>query len=54
MALCVNPEKRSAGGDIIHLGPSGNAIELRCYTESDTAERAAAIMRRPWESCGTR
>lgn len=32
-----------AGGDIIHLRPSGNAPELRCYTESDTAERAAAI-----------
>ena len=31
------------GGDIIHLRPSGNAPELRCYTESDTAERAAAI-----------
>ena len=34
-----------AGGDIIHLRPSGNAPELRCYTESDTAERAAAINR---------
>ena len=32
-----------ADGDIIHLRPSGNAPELRCYTESDTAERAAAI-----------
>lgn len=29
-----------AGGDIIHLRPSGNAPELRCYTESDTAEQA--------------
>lgn len=28
------------GGDIIHLRPSGNAPELRCYTESDSAERA--------------
>jgi phosphomannomutase len=28
------------GGDIIHLRPSGNAPELRCYTESDTEERA--------------
>lgn len=34
-----------AGGDIIHLRPSGNAPELRCYTESDTAGRAAAINR---------
>lgn len=31
------------GGDIIHLRPSGNAPELRCYTESDTPERAAAL-----------
>jgi phosphomannomutase len=30
-----------AGGDIIHLRPSGNAPELRCYTESDSMERAA-------------
>ena len=29
------------GGDIIHLRPSGNAPELRCYTESATPERAA-------------
>ena len=29
-----------AGGDIIHLRPSGNAPELRCYTESNSAERA--------------
>lgn len=32
-----------AGGDIIHLRPSGNAPELRCYTESDTPERAATL-----------
>lgn len=31
------------GGDIIHLRPSGNAPELRCYTESATTERAAAL-----------
>ena len=31
------------GGDIIHLRPSGNAPELRCYTESDSAERAATL-----------
>lgn len=23
-------------GDIIHLRPSGNAPELRCYSEADT------------------
>ena len=31
------------GGDIIHLRPSGNAPELRCYTESATAARAATL-----------
>ncbi|KEZ16349.1 Phosphomannomutase [Sphingobium yanoikuyae] len=32
-----------AGGDIIHLRPSGNAPELRCYSESDTSARAVAL-----------
>lgn len=32
-----------ADGDIIHLRPSGNAPELRCYTESDSGERAAQL-----------
>lgn len=27
-------------GEIIHLRPSGNAPEFRCYTEADTEERA--------------
>jgi phosphomannomutase len=31
------------GGDIIHLRPSGNAPELRCYTESSSVERAASL-----------
>lgn len=30
-------------GDIIHLRPSGNAPELRCYTESATPSRAASL-----------
>ena len=30
-------------GDIVHLRPSGNAPELRCYAESDSAERAQAL-----------
>lgn len=30
-----------ASGDIVHLRPSGNAPEFRCYTESDTEEHAA-------------
>jgi phosphomannomutase len=32
-----------ANGDIVHLRPSGNAPELRCYAESETAERAALL-----------
>lgn len=32
-----------AGGDIIHLRPSGNAPELRCYTESGSVERAVSL-----------
>ncbi|MDE1914532.1 MAG: phosphomannomutase [Sphingomonadales bacterium] len=32
-------------GAILHLRRSGNAPELRCYSESDTAEHAAAINR---------
>lgn len=35
-----------ANGEIVHLRPSGNAPELRCYAEADTAERADAIARR--------
>jgi phosphomannomutase len=30
-------------GEIVHLRPSGNAPEFRCYTEADTEERAIAI-----------
>ncbi|MQY77494.1 MAG: phosphomannomutase [Spirochaeta sp.] len=29
-----------AGGNIVHLRPSGNAPEFRCYTESSTEEEA--------------
>lgn len=31
--------------EVIHLRPSGNAPELRCYTEADTPERAAELNR---------
>lgn len=34
-----------ASGNIIHLRPSGNAPELRCYTESDTEEKARQLNR---------
>jgi phosphomannomutase len=33
-----------AGGDVIHYRPSGNAPELRCYTEAATAERADELL----------
>lgn len=32
-----------ATGEVVHLRPSGNAPELRCYTEADTSERAMAL-----------
>ncbi len=32
-------------GEVVHLRPSGNAPELRCYTEADTEERAKWINR---------
>ena len=30
-------------GDIVHLRPSGNAPELRCYAEADTALSAQCM-----------
>jgi phosphomannomutase len=32
-----------ANEEVIHLRPSGNAPELRCYTEAPSARRAAEI-----------
>jgi phosphomannomutase len=32
------------GGDVVHYRPSGNAPELRCYTEAATADRADALL----------
>ena len=34
---------RFANGDIVHLRPSGNAPELRCYAEADTTLRAVQL-----------
>ncbi len=31
--------------EIVHLRPSGNAPEFRCYTEADSEERAEALLR---------
>lgn len=39
-------------GDIIHLRPSGNAPELRCYTESASVARAEAINAQALEMIG--
>jgi phosphomannomutase len=33
-------------GDILHLRPSGNAPELRAYTEADSVERARDLNQR--------
>ena len=33
-----------AGDDVIHFRPSGNAPELRCYSEADTVERAEELI----------
>lgn len=33
-----------SSGDVIHYRPSGNAPELRCYTEASTAERAEELL----------
>ena len=34
-----------SGGDIVHFRPSGNAPEFRCYTESDSLEKATSLAR---------
>ena len=31
-------------GDVVHYRPSGNAPELRCYTEASTAARADELL----------
>ena len=33
-----------ANDDVIHFRPSGNAPELRCYSEADTVERAEELI----------
>jgi len=41
-----------ASGDIVHLRPSGNAPELRCYAEASTQQRAEALCRACLERIG--
>jgi phosphomannomutase len=38
-----------SSGEIVHLRPSGNAPEMRCYTEAPTAARAEEMMRQALE-----
>lgn len=40
-------------GDIIHLRPSGNAPELRCYAESDSIEKATYLVATTLENIQT-
>jgi phosphomannomutase len=35
---------RMASGEIVHLRPSGNAPEFRCYAEAASDDRATAIV----------
>lgn len=39
-------------GDVVHLRPSGNAPEFRCYTESSTSPRALEINKTALEIIG--
>nr|WP_306420896.1 hypothetical protein [Halomonas neptunia] len=38
-------------GDVVHLRPSGNAPELRCYAESGTPEQATEVARKSLAAC---
>ncbi|BCV44464.1 hypothetical protein TUM17379_14820 [Shewanella algae] len=33
-----------SNGEVVHLRPSGNAPELRCYAESDSVDRAKSLV----------
>ena len=41
-------------GSVIHLRPSGNAPEFRCYAEAETAARAEALMRETLQAVAQR
>lgn len=43
-----------ANGEIVHLRPSGNAPELRCYAESDTMSRAQELVNLTLQSISSR
>ncbi|MFP7675593.1 hypothetical protein ACG74X_19815 [Marivita sp. S0852] len=39
---------------MIHLRPSGNAPEFRCYAEAETVSRAEALMRETLQAVAQR
>lgn len=43
-----------ADGSVIHLRPSGNAPEFRCYAEAETAARAEVLMRETLQAVAKR
>jgi phosphomannomutase len=43
-----------ADGSVIHLRPSGNAPEFRCYAEAETAARAEQLMRETLQAVAQR
>lgn len=43
------PRFTLSNADIVHLRPSGNAPELRCYVESDSAENASQLLMRVFD-----
>jgi phosphomannomutase len=43
-----------ADGTVIHLRPSGNAPEFRCYVEAETVARAEALMRETLQAVAQR
>ncbi|NIZ10976.1 phosphomannomutase [Pseudooceanicola sp. HF7] len=44
---------RFAGGEVVHLRPSGNAPEFRCYAEAASAEQAEELVRTYLAKLGT-
>jgi phosphomannomutase len=45
---------RFEGGDVVHLRPSGNAPEFRCYVESSSRARANELLQRHLEKLAAR
>ena len=43
-----------ADGSVIHLRPSGNAPEFRCYAEAESVARAEALMRETLQAVADR